>query len=134
MAPCQKLLSPGRDVDVAPLAPELVGWAMGLIEAQLEPDTHDRIIRACAKRGFTPRVTQEVSSLTAVIGLVAAGLGVAFVSASVADGMGRRGVVFRPLFPPALELTNGIAWLASHDNPAIANLELALREVVDEVA
>ncbi len=99
----------------------------------LEPDTHERIMRACAAHGFAPRVTQEASTLQAVIGLVAAGLGAAFVSASVARRIHRDAVAFRPLSPPVLELTNGIAWREDHDNPALAGLRSALEARVDDV-
>jgi DNA-binding transcriptional LysR family regulator len=121
-------LAAPRRVRLAALADE----PFVMFPRALEPDTHERIIRACAKHGFVPRVTQEASTLQAVIGLVAAGLGAAFVSASVAQGMHRDAVVFRPLSPPVLELTNGIAWRDDHDNPAIGSLQSVVDTDVDD--
>jgi DNA-binding transcriptional LysR family regulator len=116
-----------------PLA-ALVREPFVLFPRELEPDTHERVLRVCAAHGFEPRVVQEASTLQAVIALVAAGIGVAFIATSVAEGMQREGVVFRPLSPPVLELTNAVTWRQDHDNPAIANLEKALEALVDAVA
>jgi DNA-binding transcriptional LysR family regulator len=127
LAAGHRLAAPRR-VRLAELADE----PFVMFPPALEPDTHERIMRACAGHGFAPRVTQQASTLQAVIGLVAAGLGAAFVSASVAQGMHRDAVVFRPLSPPVLELTNGIAWREDHDNPAISSLQSALGSVVDD--
>ena len=60
------------------------------------PGLHDAILAACLRAGFTPAVAQEAPRLTATLGLVAAGTGVAIVPQS----MGRLalpGVVYRSL-------------------------------------
>lgn len=41
------------------------------------------IIRACQEAGFTPNITQEAVQMTTIVGLVAAGLGVSLLPASV---------------------------------------------------
>ena len=44
-----------------------------------------RVFEACVQAGFAPRITQQVVELTAALNLVAAGLGVALVPASLAQ-------------------------------------------------
>jgi DNA-binding transcriptional LysR family regulator len=54
------------------------------------------IIEACRREGFEPTLGQETPQIGAMINLVAAGLGVALVPASVAQ-LAVRGVVYRPI-------------------------------------
>src|SRR5207244_3664757 len=60
------------------------------------PGLYDAIIAACHKAGFSPRVGQEAPRVLSTLNLVAAGLGITLVPASL-----RRlhidGVVFRRL-------------------------------------
>lgn len=115
---------PQVDTDRVPLD-ALADDAFVLFPRALEPDTYDRFVTLCAAAGFVPDVRQEATSLQTVLGLVASGLGVAFVAASVTTGLSRRGVVFRPL-EPAPRLVTTIARATANDNPAIeAALSLA---------
>lgn len=47
------------------------------------PGFYDTIIAACRGAGFSPRISQEAPRLTATLGLVAAGLGISIVPASM---------------------------------------------------
>jgi DNA-binding transcriptional LysR family regulator len=108
----------------------LAGESFVLSPQELDADGYQQVIEACAKGGFTPHVVQEASNLQSLIGLVAAGLGVALVAESVAKGSRRAGVVFRRL-APTLELHNALIWPAGHSNPALAELEKATRVWLD---
>ena len=44
---------------------------------------HDEIVQACHAAGFSPRVVQEASQVTSIVNLVASGLGVSIVPASM---------------------------------------------------
>ena len=57
---------------------------------------YDVIIAACARAGFSPRVGQEAPRIVSTLNLVAAGLGVTLVPASLA-GLPLEGVTYRPL-------------------------------------
>jgi DNA-binding transcriptional LysR family regulator len=87
--------------DTAPLSIRALA-AEGFVMYPQESGTgiYDQIMSLCRRAGFALRVAQEARSLTTIIGLVAAGLGVAVVPAStrsiVADG-----VMYRPLREPA---------------------------------
>lgn len=80
-------------VDVAALA----GEAFILPARHGMPGLHAQVLALCRRAGFTPRAGQdEVWLVQTIVGLVAAGSGVALVPAS-AEALGRRGVVYRPL-------------------------------------
>lgn len=57
---------------------------------------YDQIISACHRAGFSPRVTQEASQVTSIVNLVAAGLGVSLVPASM-QKIHSEGIAYRPL-------------------------------------
>lgn len=57
---------------------------------------YDQIISACHRAGFAPRVTQEASQVTSIVNLVAAGLGVSLVPASM-QKIHSEGITYRPL-------------------------------------
>lgn len=60
---------------------------------------HDEIISACRAAGFSPRVVQETSQVTSIVNLVAAGLGVSIVPASMQQ-VHSDGVSYRPIQKP----------------------------------
>ena len=60
------------------------------------PGLASAIFRGCSRAGFSPRVVQQAVQMETIIGLVAAGVGVALVP-EPPPGVVRPGVVFRPL-------------------------------------
>jgi DNA-binding transcriptional LysR family regulator len=90
-----------------------------LFPRQIGPGFHNRIMQVCQSgAGFTPRVVQEAPQMASIIGLVAAGLGLSLVPASLTE-LRRSGVVYRKLTSTAtLEL--GMAWRRDTDHPIIA--------------
>ena len=62
---------------------------------------YDAIIAACHACGFSPRIVHETPQMIATLSLVAAGLGVSIVPASL-QRMQLDGVAYRPLSGPAL--------------------------------
>jgi DNA-binding transcriptional LysR family regulator len=60
------------------------------------PALHDAITAAVGSGGSAPRVVQEVPELATIVGLVASGVGVSLVPASV-QALARPGVVYRPV-------------------------------------
>jgi len=57
---------------------------------------YDQIIALCRHAGFSPRVAQEARDVPTIAGLVAAGLGVAFVPASISS-LSIAGVTYRSI-------------------------------------
>jgi DNA-binding transcriptional LysR family regulator len=60
------------------------------------PGLYDTIITACRGAGFSPRVGQEAPRIISTLNLVAAGLGVSIVPASL-QRLQMDGVIYRPL-------------------------------------
>ena len=60
------------------------------------PGLHDAIIAACARAGFSPTIGQEAPRMLSTLSLVAAGLGVTLVPASMSR-LEAEGVVYRVL-------------------------------------
>ncbi|CAD6520161.1 Hca operon transcriptional activator HcaR [Paraburkholderia hiiakae] len=57
---------------------------------------HEQTLALCAKRGFEPEVVQEAQQASTLVGLIATGLGIALVPASL-RAIAVPGVVFRTL-------------------------------------
>lgn len=100
-----------------------------LFPRELEPNTYDRYLDACVAAGFAPRIAHQATGLQTILGLVAAGVGVAFVARSVGVNLERSGVVVRRLSGDAPRLVTGPAWRAGHLTPAAA----LVRDVVVEL-
>ena len=80
---------------------------------------YDLIVGFCRNAGFTPRIEQEAIQMPTIVSLVAAGMGVSLVPASLRH-MRRTGVVYRPLgeMSPLMEV--GLAWRNGAIEPAVA--------------
>jgi DNA-binding transcriptional LysR family regulator len=81
------------------------------------PSIYDRVIALFQKEGISPRIVQEATPMTTLIGLVAAGAGMGFVTAGIARAA-RPGVAFRPVSPEPPSLPMAAAWRASSPVPA----------------
>jgi DNA-binding transcriptional LysR family regulator len=89
---------------------------------------HDQILALCLKAGFAPRIVQEVHEMPTIIGLVAAGVGVALVAASMRQ-IHVPGVVFLPLAETGVATDILLAWKRGTASPALRNfLAIALSE------
>lgn len=97
---------------------ELADTDLILIARGLEPELHDYYTSACADAGFTARVAHEVDRTHVAMGLVASGLGAAFVPAS-ARRVAQPGVALVPLTGSELRLRIAAAWNDATD-PVLA--------------
>ena len=86
-------LSTGRDA--LPLA-ALASETFILYRRPVGPGLHDAIIAACDRAGFSPTIGQEAPRMLSTLSLVAAGLGVTVVPASMSR-LEAEGVAYRPL-------------------------------------
>lgn len=75
------------------------------------PSLYAKLSGACQEAGFTMRVAQEAVQMHTIIALVAAGLGVALVPASMRH-LGQAGVVYRELsdVTAALQVDLAVVW------------------------
>ena len=94
----------------------------------LAPELYDQIISLCQKVRFSPHVVQEAMQLPTIVSLVAAGIGIAVIPASL-QNLGRTGVQYRPIreSTPKAELV--MAWRAE---PPSTLLQSFLRVANDQ--
>jgi DNA-binding transcriptional LysR family regulator len=88
---------------------------------------HDEVVALCRRAGFAPRVEDGVPDVQAALTLVAAGLGIHPVAASV-QRFTRRGVVYRPLRPRSLRIELGLAWRRDDDAALVEQFRRVARE------
>lgn len=82
---------------------------------------HDQIISACHRAGFSPRVTQEASQVTSIVNLVAAGLGVSLVPASIRK-IHSEGIVYRALGADAPIAQMSLIWRRGDGSVTVRDL------------
>lgn len=78
-----------------------------------KPAAFDQLLELCQNAGFSPRIVQEAESETAVLSLVATGVGVAIATMSL-QSIRSDQVVYRPLVDPSIDIKFVIIW--KHDN------------------
>ncbi len=95
------------------------------------PSLYGKVTDICRQAGFTPKAIQkEVGLMQTIICLVAGGIGVALVPASL-QNLNRKGVVYREVqdLMPIVEM--GVVWRRDDDTDPVLNSFL---NVVDEVS
>ncbi|QYJ14819.1 HTH-type transcriptional regulator BenM [Rubrobacter xylanophilus DSM 9941] len=93
------------------------------------PGLYGQVTEACRAAGFEPKAVQkDVWLMQTIVGLVAGGIGVALVPASVRN-LSRRGVVYRPVrgLSPSVEL--GMVWRREARGAVLAAFLQVAREV-----
>lgn len=115
----------GRTVRLAALADE----PFVTYPSHFRSVVHDAVDTACGKAGFEPRVAQEVGETATLVSLVAAGIGVALVPASV-QHLRITGAVYRPLAGTSEEVALAVARRASDTNPVVQQFLSRVRALV----
>jgi molybdate transport repressor ModE-like protein len=116
-------LADGALLDLAHFAEE--PWMLATTNSC--PDSK-LFLRACHAAGFEPRIAFQNDDYPAILGFVAAGVGVALVPDMVARGV-REDVVIRALEPPAPARPIFAAFPAGYRSPAAAAMLDVFREV-----
>lgn len=96
----------------------LAGEPFIIYARSISTGLHDFILSLCHRAGFTPRIVQQVHEMPTVIGLVAAGMGVALVASSM-ETIVRPDVVFRPLAEADARSEILLAWRREAAAPAL---------------
>lgn len=94
------------------------------------PDSR-RFLRACHEAGFEPRIAFQNDDYPAMLGFVAAGVGVALIPDMVTRSI-REDVAVRPLEPAPPPRPILVALPSGYRSPAAAAMLTVLREVSDE--
>jgi DNA-binding transcriptional LysR family regulator len=82
------------------------------------PVIYDGFVKLCEQSGFYPQIVQESISLQTRVCLVAAGIGITFVSESVRSLVGESAVC-RPLADCPIKLEFAAAWRQDSTNPTL---------------
>jgi DNA-binding transcriptional LysR family regulator len=102
---------------------------MVLFSRQVRPSFGDQVMSICLAAGFAPSSIQEAQEMQTALGLVAAGLGVAIVPASVAR-IAWPGVVLVSMPSPAPQTQLSIAYHVDEETPILPHF----LEIVQEVS
>lgn len=104
---------------------------------QLGIGFHDQIVGLCRLAGFSPRIVQEARQMQTIASLVASGLGVSLIPASLAQSP-RAGVAFRQITveaPPEMtHLSLIAAWDSTRRSVARDNFLAILRQASGDIA
>lgn len=98
------------------------------IPRHVGPGFYDQFIRVCAQAGFSPNVVQEARTTLTIVSLVAGGMGVSLVPASL-QNLQRSGVVYRPIKPPAPTTDLAVMWRPEDESPALQSFLKMVCEV-----
>ena len=97
--PCAHALAQNDGDDAVLSLKDLAGETFIVYARQHGPGLYDATTAACLKAGFSPRLGQEAPRITSALSLVAAGLGISAVPASM-QRMIMDGVAYRRLKGP----------------------------------
>jgi DNA-binding transcriptional LysR family regulator len=98
-----------------------------MLRRGLSLSLHEHVIRLCARYGFHPRVVQEANEFPTVLGLVAAGLGVALVPESQLRTQIEE-ITIQRIGDRAAHWKVGAAWRQEKGSPLTAEFLALLRE------
>lgn len=112
-----------RPVDLADLAQD--GFI--LFPRDLAPGLYDLVIATCRDAGFAPRVAQEAIQMQTILGLTAAGLGIALVPACMAN-LRRPDVAYVSLRGARAPVETCAVWRADDESPVLRALLAELPE------
>jgi DNA-binding transcriptional LysR family regulator len=93
-------------------------------------ESYDTLLAACRHAGFSPQIALHLADASAILGMVAAGLGVSVLAHSYRV-LGRQGVSFVPL--QALTSSLRVVWSLDQLTPPVARFLDVVREVVADV-
>jgi DNA-binding transcriptional LysR family regulator len=122
--PKSHALAAAPSVKVADLASEK--WIMLPRDSGL--GFYDLVLEICRKAGFIPTVAQEATQIHTMTSLVAAGLGVTLVPASV-QNLRRHGVVYKPLAGRNPTAQLALAYAKSGRPPIVDAFRAVLRKI-----
>jgi hypothetical protein len=100
---------------------DLQAEAFIVFARQQGPAFYDSTVAACHRAGFSPRIAQEAPRVTLALGLVAAGLGVSVMPASM-QRVALDGIVFRRIDESAgISAVLALGWRKNDRSKALAN-------------
>ncbi len=117
----------------SPIAMKALKEAAFVVFARQQgPAFYDSTVAACQRAGFSPNIVQEAPRVTTALALVAAGLGVCVVPASM-QRFALDGVAFRAIDERAgLKAVLALCWRRNDPSPALRNYLQLVRRLATE--
>jgi DNA-binding transcriptional LysR family regulator len=112
--PSDHKLAASRRINLGSLACE----PFVMVSGHPGPGLRDIVLEQCRQGEFLPNVVQEAAMIQTIAGLVASGVGVALLPASVRR-LQRYGVAYRPLDKNPLHVRMGVVWHDSTENAVV---------------
>jgi DNA-binding transcriptional LysR family regulator len=112
-------------------AKALRGEPLVSLERDVVPGLYDEVIALLQDADVGSQIAQEATSIQAVLGLVAAGLGISLLPESV-QTLGRDGVTFVPLHSQRRS-TMVMAWRQGEDTPLVEAFSASTRATAETV-
>jgi DNA-binding transcriptional LysR family regulator len=88
----------------------------------------DAVREQCRQGGIVPEVVQESALIQTIAGLVASGVGVALLPASIRR-LQRTGLTYRPLRDKPIVVRMGLIWLQENTSPIVTSFVGVARDV-----
>jgi DNA-binding transcriptional LysR family regulator len=98
---------------------EVAGEPFVVQPRELAATLYDRLVRLAAKAGFHPTVRQQAQQINGLVALVAAGIGLALIPASM-QAVKLAGVSYVPLADPDAYLLLAVASRAENPSPVVS--------------
>lgn len=111
--------------------PQLASDPWVLLPSDMGLGFYEQVLRVCHESGFSPEAHQVATQIHTMISLVAGGLGVTLVPASISS-LRRTGVVYRPLDGVREPVQTIALWMPSRMSTLLAHLLDVIREVAAE--
>jgi DNA-binding transcriptional LysR family regulator len=89
-----------------------------LFQRHLRPDFYDELVALCRREGFSPRIGEEATTEPTIVGLVAAGQGVAFLPEAYRT-LQRPEVVYRDLEGDIPVIRTVLVWRPDDPSPPV---------------
>ena len=89
---------------------------------------YDETVAACRRAGFSPRLGQPAPRITSALGLVAAGLGISLIPATM-QSVRMTGVSYRSLTDTSAKAFLGLAWRRDDPSPVLKKFVSLVREM-----
>ena len=96
------------------------------VPRQVAPGFYDQFVSICRQAGFFPQIVQEARTTQTIVSLVAVGMGISVVPASIRS-LQRTGVVYR-LLEPTSTTELAVIWRPDKENPALLRFLETTRE------
>ena len=123
----------GSDVNAPIALRALAGERLILVRRHAAPGMYGNVVDACHKAGFEPLIIAEVEQMLTSMNLVAAGVGISLVPASIRE-IRQEGIVYRPILDaPSLVAPLTLVYRRGETRPFVTDfIELSRTLAKDE--